>query len=281
MAGRGTPRDRTVDVVGTFAVHVGRQRLMLRPSVQRVIALLAVHGDLNRVDAAGLLWPDLMPSRGHANLRTVLWRVRHDAPGFVCEEGDVVGLSPDVGVDMLGQREWAWRALSGEDPWIPAPRSVGRELLPGWGDSWLVYPREELRLLHLYALEAAGQRLLMGGRHGEAAGLAITAVNIDPLRESANRLLIEIHLRDGNRLDALRHFRQFRTLLLEETDTDPSPSLTSLVEAATTDLHSTAGLHPNRAAPPRRGRKRGPDSSLPISRNESGTTSQARRKSRS
>jgi hypothetical protein len=34
---------------GTFAVHLSRQRLMLRPSVRRVIALLAVHGDLRRV----------------------------------------------------------------------------------------------------------------------------------------------------------------------------------------------------------------------------------------
>lgn len=230
---RTTRVSRSVQVVGTFAVHVDQRRLVLRPSVQRLLALLAVRGDLLRLDAAGQLWPDLPRSRGQANLRTVIWRVRKDAPGFVTEEGDVLRLL-DVDVDVTELREWASRALRGEDPWMPSPRDAGRELLPGWGEDWLIQPREELRLMHLYALEAAGQRLLMGGRFGEAAGLALAAVSIDPLRESANRLLIEIHLRGDNCSDALRQFHSYEDLLRVETDTTPGPGLTALVGAATT-----------------------------------------------
>jgi len=100
--------------------------------------------------------------------------------------------------------------------------------LPGWGDYWLVDPREELRLLQLYALEASAQRLLLAGRFGEAAGLALAAVAVDPLRESANRLLIEIYLRDGNRSDALRQFGKYEQLLRQETGTEPGPGLTAL-----------------------------------------------------
>jgi DNA-binding SARP family transcriptional activator len=223
-------------------VHVDQHRLTLRPSAQRVLALLAVRGDLNRVDAAGRLWPDVLQSRAHANLRTVLWRVRQDAPGFVCEDGDVLALPEGIDVDLFRLREWAWRALRGEEPWMPAPHCAGQELLPGWGDDWLVQPREELRLLHLYALETAAQRLLMAGHHGEACGFAAAAVNIDPLRESSNRLLIEIHLSDGNRLDALRQFDTYARLLRRETDTEPSPGLTALLEAAASGQHSTVGF---------------------------------------
>jgi DNA-binding SARP family transcriptional activator len=205
---------------------------MLRPSSQRLLGLLAVAGDLARPDAAGLLWPDLRGHRAQANLRTVLWRLRHDAAGFVADKGDILSLD-EVEVDVTALRSWAWHALRSEDPWMPPAPTIGRELLPGWSDDWLLQPREELRLLYLYALEAAGQRLLMSGRLGEAASLALTAISIDPLRESANKLLIDIHLRDGNVTDAARHFATYETRLLVETGTEPGPALTALVGAAT------------------------------------------------
>jgi DNA-binding SARP family transcriptional activator len=145
---------------------------------------------------------------------------------------------------LIALRDWGWRALRGEDPWMPAPSIVGRDLLQGWGDEWLVQPREELRLLQLCALEAAGQRLLMGGRLGEATILAGAAVSLDPLRESSNRLLIDVHLREGNRLEALRQYSFYEDLLSQETGTTPSLALTSLVRAATTgDPTSSDLLH--------------------------------------
>lgn len=231
MAIRSTHATKSIHVIGTFAAYKDRRRLVLRPSSQRLLGLLAVRGDLARQDAAGLLWPDLRANRAQANLRTVLWRVRHDAAGFVTDD-DVLNLD-EVDVDATALRSWAWRALRSEDPWMPPPRVIGRELLPGWSDDWLLQPREELRLLYLYALEAAGQRLLMSGRLGEAVNLALTAISIDPLRESANRLLIEVHLRDGNTVNAARHFIAYETRLLLETGTEPGAALTALVGAAT------------------------------------------------
>jgi DNA-binding SARP family transcriptional activator len=222
----------TLQVIRTFIASVDRRRLVLRPSVQRVLALLAVIGDLSRVDAAGLLWPDMRHVRAMANLRTALWRVRSDAPGFVCEEGDHLRLS-DIRVDLYELREWAWRALRADETVGLPQHWVADELLPGWSDEWLVQPREELRLLKLYALEAAGQRLLLAGRFGEAAGLALAAVNVDPLRESANRLLIEIYMRDGNSCDALRQFEKYERLLHREMHTEPGPGMTALVGSLT------------------------------------------------
>jgi DNA-binding SARP family transcriptional activator len=113
---------------------------------------------------------------------------------------------------------------------MPVPQDAALELLPGWPDEWLVEMREELRLLQLYAFETCAQRLLLGGRCGEAARLALNALSLDPLRESANRILIEIHLRDGNKLDALRQFRKYEQLLRRELNIEPSPSLAVLAE---------------------------------------------------
>lgn len=219
-----------LQVLGTFTALIEERRVILRPSVRRIIALLAVHGPMHRSDAAGVLWPDLTQERALANLRTALWRARTDGPGLVTEEGDVVGI-PDVRVDLSAVREWAQRAVRGEEPWMPPPQRSTHELLPGWGAEWLIGPREELRLHQLYALEAAGGRLLTAGRFGEAAGLALAAVTVDPLRESATRLLIEIHIREGNRPDAVRRFDTYQRRLRREMACEPGPSLTALVRS--------------------------------------------------
>ena len=189
-----------------------------------------MQGALSRSKAAGHLWADLPEGRALGNLRTVLWRARQDCHGLISEERDNVRLS-DVQIDLLDVRAWAWRALRAEDPWMPLPQGTALELLPGWPEDWLIESREELRLLRLYAFEACSQRLLLGGRCGEAAWLALNALNLDPFRESANRMLIEIHLKDGNRLDALRQFRKYEQLLRQELNIEPSPSLTALVGA--------------------------------------------------
>jgi DNA-binding SARP family transcriptional activator len=217
-----------IRVLGRFSYCDGGRPRALRPSARRLVALVAVRGPLPRQDAAGLLWPELTQVRALGNLRTALWRVRQDSPDLIAQDGDVLQLS-EVQVDYADVRAWAWRALRGEEPWTPVPDAATAELLPGWGDDWLVVPREELRLLQLYALEAVAQRLLMSGRLGEAAGLASAALTVDPIRESANRLLIEIHLREGNRWDALRQFHKYEQLVRTELGAEPSPGLTALV----------------------------------------------------
>jgi DNA-binding SARP family transcriptional activator len=230
MSRRQIQTGYSLQLLGRFTVWVEGHRSLLRPTTQRLVALLALQGDLPRLKAAGLLWGDLAEARALGNLRTVLWRARQDCPGLVLEEGDNLRVS-EAQVDLFDVRAWAWRALRAEDPWMPLPHGATLELLPSWAEDWLLEMREELRLLQLYALETCAQRLLLGGRCGEAASLALNALNLDPLRESANRILIDIHLRDGNRLDALRQFRKYEHLLQRELNIEPGPTLTALVGA--------------------------------------------------
>lgn len=176
-----------------------------------------------------MLWPDFPQRRAHANLRTAIWRTRKDVPGLLADEdAETVGLS-DAAVDFHDVRDWAWRALRGVDPWVPIPQGATDDLLPSMEEEWLVVPREELQLLQMYALEAAAQRLMITGNLGEAAGVAAAALGRDPIRESANRLLIEIHLRQGNQWDALRIYRRYEAVLRRELGVTPSPGLTALV----------------------------------------------------
>jgi DNA-binding SARP family transcriptional activator len=148
-------------------------------------------------------------------------------PNLVVIEGDELRLG-DLTCDLDVVRDWARRTVVGEQPW-PLPEHASAELLPSWSEEWLIEPREELRLLQLHALELAAQRFLMSGRLAEACSAALSAVMMDPFRESATRLLIEIHIREGNALDALRRYHRYRELLEREVGVDPSPAVMALV----------------------------------------------------
>lgn len=241
----------TLELLSAFCVRYGDHAVDLRPSARRLIALLAVAGPHSRSDAASSLWPDVSRARAASNLRTARWRLRQDAPGLLLDEGGVLGLG-NVDCDLTEVREWAQRTIAGEQGEIPEHGTA--ELLPGWGDVWLIEQREELRLLQLQALEASAERLLTGGRLAAACRNAHAAAMMDPLRESAARLLIEIHVREGNLRDAVLRFHRFQHLLAEELGVQPSPAMTSLVAPF---------LKPESGSPRRIARSRGrPDTSV-------------------
>jgi DNA-binding SARP family transcriptional activator len=214
-------------ILGQFRLRDNDRPVCLPPTSRRLLALLATLGPEARTSAACRLWPDLDAKKGASNLRTVIWRLKVDAPDILLVERNELELQ-NCECDLPEVREWARRTVAGEQPW-PLPQHAALELLPSWDEDWLIEPREELRLLQLHALELSSQRFLMSGRTAEACSSALAAVRLDPLRESSTRLLIEIHLREGNALEALRRFHRYRDLLRREVGVDPSPAVMALI----------------------------------------------------
>jgi DNA-binding SARP family transcriptional activator len=62
---------------------------------------------------------------------------------------------------------------------------------------------------------------------------ALVAVTAEPLRESAQRTLIEAHLAEGNWIEGRRAFDAYHELLRRElgTETEPSADLAALIAA--------------------------------------------------
>ena len=48
----------------------------------------------------------------------------------------------------------------------------------------------------------------------------MAAVRLEPLRESAHRVLAEVHLGEGNIVEAVRVFRDYRTRIARELGVD-------------------------------------------------------------
>lgn len=202
-------------------------------TAQRLLAFLAFQErPVQRLYVAGRLWPDASEQRALASLRSALWRANRPAGRLVEAVDTRIALDPAVRVDAregaLGaQRLIDGPAAAGPPPGAPLPLG---ELLPDWYDDWLVFERERLRQLHLHALEALTARLMAGGRYGEAVSTALSAIAVEPLRESAHRALIGVHLAEGNPSEARRSYELFRELLRSELGLCPSARLAEMVE---------------------------------------------------
>jgi DNA-binding SARP family transcriptional activator len=137
-----------------------------------------------------------------------------------------------VRVDVRELSVWAQRAIAspGDDAELAVPAAaLGGDLLPGWYDDWVLFERERLHQLRLHALEATAAELAVRGRHWEALQAAYAAVSAEPLRESAHRTIVRVHLAEGNLAEAARAHDLFRTMLMDELGVVPTEQMARLV----------------------------------------------------
>lgn len=206
--------------------------MLIPPSAQRLIALVALRTVARREEAAGILWPDIPDARANARLRTTLWRLRRSGLDVLSAANGQLLVHDDVEVDY---RDWMAVAL----PIIDHPGAVGEahlgslrlhgELLPGWYDDWILLERERVRQLQLHAQEAAAEQLLRLGRHAAALEFALDALRMEQTRESAHRLVIRVHLAEDNVGEARRQFERCERVLISELGVRPSSQLQALV----------------------------------------------------
>jgi DNA-binding SARP family transcriptional activator len=226
-----------ITLLDGFSMHLGgvAQRHLaedLPRAVQRLVAHLCLSGRPPRAVIAGRLWPDVPEHHAYGSLRSALWRLQRVAPGLVNTSGAVLHLAPEVRVDVQELGEWAQRVtdprrgLANVD--VPDTGLSG-ELLPGWYEDWVLLERERLRQLRMHALEQVACRLAEVGRHAEALQAAYAAVRAEPLRESAHRVVVRVHLAEGNLVEALRSYEQFRIVLADELGVLPSEQMACLV----------------------------------------------------
>ncbi|MFE3928013.1 bacterial transcriptional activator domain-containing protein [Streptomyces sp. YIM B13508] len=142
-------------------------------------------------------------------------------------------LSPVVQVDLLCLRDSVRQIVDGLAP--PPDDSetlideLTQELLPGWPDEWLHSERERWDQTRLYALEGLAQVLLTTQQYLPALQAALAAITIDPIRETAHRIVIEIHLAEGNVASAVRCYQHYEAYVQRELGVSPSLQMTDLL----------------------------------------------------
>jgi DNA-binding SARP family transcriptional activator len=228
-------------LLGGFECIYGGHSVLLPLGSQRLLALLALRrSGVHRAVAGERLWHDSTPERAAANLRSALWRGRRLGNTTMIESvGPRLSLAPAVDVDLhqiLDQHSALAHHGSSYQRVINHLELVDvltRRLLPEWSDDWLVLERGRWEEFRLHALENLAGQLLAEGRYLDALHTALAATSIEPIRETAHRIVIEVYLAEGNAASALKYYQHYRELVRDELGVEPSARLNQLVQGLT------------------------------------------------
>jgi DNA-binding SARP family transcriptional activator len=218
---------------GPYFLVRGR-RLDVPEGSQRLVVFVALNGgQVDRRYAAGTLWPVGDDVRAAGNLRSALWRLRGAGIHILTADRSSLALTRGTVVDVAVVCDWALRLIEDRATTADLENLQWRpdlvHLLPGWYDEWVIFERERVRQRVLHGLESLVRRLMDAGRIAEAIEAAVAAVAVEPLRESAQRVLIEAHLAEGNVVEAWRSFEAYRLLVSRELGVAPGRRLVALV----------------------------------------------------
>jgi len=177
------------------------------------------------------LWPNRSPGVALGNLRQAVFEEHHAGHRLVQSSREELWLAPSVTVDLHEVVVDVRQLLV--SPALVAPEfdqsRLVHDLLPAWDDEWLEAERERFRELRLHGLEALGEFCLDSGQWARAVEAALTAVAVDPFRESVRALLIRAYVAERNLRRALEAYESYRDLLRRDMGCDPSTGLLQLL----------------------------------------------------
>jgi DNA-binding SARP family transcriptional activator len=214
---------------GPYVTFAGSRKEVPEGS-KRLLAFVALRRRrVDRRQAAGALWPVGDDCRAAGNLRTALWRLRGAGIDVVAADKWSLSLIENIAVDTHIVSEWANRVIN-EKPFngdltLTTDPLEDLDLFPGWYDDWAIMERERMRQRMLHALEALSRQLTRLHRYADAVEVALTAISADPLRESAQRALIDAYASEGNQVEACRVYLAYVRLLRRELGVEPSRDL--------------------------------------------------------
>lgn len=214
-----------LQLLDSFELRDQRRPVRVPRPAQRLLAYLALRArPVGRRAAAAVLWADLDEQQGLARLRSTLWRLPAvEGNQLVVSSQSRLSLAPQLEVDVqLAQDQSRIDELD--------VASLSSDVLPDWQEEWVNVERERFRQVRLHLLERLAQRARENRHFDRALQAAMTAVAGDPLRESAHRQLMTIHLAEENPAEALRQYEVCRRVLRTELGLAPSPATRAVVE---------------------------------------------------
>lgn len=185
---------------------------------------------------ADALWGEDQPKDSGASIDVLVSRVRKvlGDPALIrsVSGGLVLSDSDWIEVDAESFRESVLqgRHYFAAEHWAQA-KSAFDEALGRWGgeplpedaySEWATHLRRELTGLYVEALEGGARASLMLRDWAAAVELSEKAVELEPLREMSNMLLVSAQARAGDQVAALEAFHRYRTRLVDELGLDPS-----------------------------------------------------------
>lgn len=248
----------SISLFGSFAATLDGEPLsnFRTRSVQALLIYLVCEAERpsSREQLMDLLWPGMPLQSAQANLRQTIYRLRQMVPELKSKAGDTavpflitnrqtIQINPDADYradvhvfDVLIEQdpEQAIALYHGDfltDFFLPDSETF---------EEWANQQREVYRRQALDAMEMITAVHLQDGQYEEAIQLALRQLEIDNLRESGHRQLMEANARNGHRQVALSHFNTFKQLLEDELAIEPEPETLTLIASIRSGEITTA-----------------------------------------
>ena len=198
-----------------------------------------------RETLADLLWDDRTQKQALGNLRVLLSNLRKLLPDLLRIERKTVQVDPDASV-VLDTTELQRALALLDEKGMDAATAVSLQsalekyrgpLLAGLFlrdarrfEEWLLVAREQWQQRALRGLHQLALHQFSFGDLPAAARMAHKLVELDPLRERSQQLLLRVLARQGHSNAALQQYQQFAELLAAELDVPPAPETERLYQ---------------------------------------------------
>jgi DNA-binding SARP family transcriptional activator len=228
----------------------GRYQPLTRRKARALLTYLAVTQQAHsRETIAALLWPDHDQQQGRADLSRILSNLRHVlGADTILADRQQIALNEKAAlwVDVVhfrqqleACRESAVREMDDDcrQKLVAAVDCYQADFLTGFTlpdcpafDEWQFLQTEALRRDLSWALEKLIHIDEARNDLTQAIVYAQRWVGLDPLHEPAQRRLIALYGRNGQRAEAHRQYQTCERLLAEELGIEPEPETTQLYE---------------------------------------------------
>ena len=235
----------SLSLLGSFEAALDNKPLtqFRTKSVQALLIYLVCEAErpYQREALMELLWPGMPQTSAQANMRQTLYRLRKlipevkgqngDAVPFVLTDRQTIQINPDadyfldVATFTSSEPAQAIALYRGDflaDFYLPDSEAF---------EEWAAARRADYRRQVLAMMEEETAVHLQAARYDQAIQLAQRQIEIDNLRESSHRQLMEAWARNGRRREALSHYETLRQLLQAELAIEPEPETLTLIEA--------------------------------------------------
>ena len=239
--GGGRMANLGLGLLGSFRLETSTGVPVLLPTkrAKALLAYLALHPGKPQAGSklAGLLWEDSSDDKALASLRQTLSALRKAAAAagedLLINRGDSVLLAPAVlDVDVARFEHLIGSSkptdLEAADSLYQGEFLEGFELRSSELQRWISAERERL---HEKALEGLTKLLSHTADDGgieRGIRTATRLLQLDPLRESVQRTLMQLYCKQGRHAAALHQYRVCAELLAKELGIEPEPATKAL-----------------------------------------------------
>jgi predicted ATPase/DNA-binding SARP family transcriptional activator len=245
---RDPPATRlAISLLGPFSIRVNGTLLARVHSrrVEAILALLLLRYDrpVDRRWLAALLWPDTSESQALATLRRYASYLRHAlgaeasrlrSPTLGSLAFDLTGATVDLVAFDTALERGDPRSLEQAVALYRGP------LLEGWSDEWVFEERVRREQAWLSALETLAAAARERGDLATAEQHLRRVVTADPLRETAQRALMEVQAEGGCYAAVLETYRVLRLRLHQELNAKPDAATDALLRRLRTRAQEMA-----------------------------------------